>query len=102
MLRNFFEKQVFPERASFNLALAVFAFNVFVVCLFFLLAAIVGLPDPIQQISGRATLGEAKAMLMLTVLWGIGNSLLLLGFVDAIKPGKTGFRRPGHSPMARA
>ncbi len=86
MFARLFNEQIFTNKPSFHLALAVFAFNIFVVCLFALLSALFGIPDPVSQLAGTATLDDAKGILMLSGFWAIGNSLLLLGLVDAMKP----------------
>ena len=75
-----------PLASRATIALAVFAFNIFVVCLFALLSALFGIPDPVSQLAGTATLDDAKGILMLSGFWAIGNSPLLLGLVDAMKP----------------
>ena len=89
MFSKYFSNQLFPGKTSFSLALALFAFNVFVVCLFALLYAVIGIPDPVSQISGFATIEDAKTLLALGGFWSIGNTLLLLGFLDAVKPATT-------------
>lgn len=86
MFSRMFKDQLFASRPSFHLGLAVFAFNIFVVCLFSLLSAIFDMPNPVTQIAGKATLDDAKGILMLSGFWAIGNSLLLLGLIDAMKP----------------
>ena len=89
MFDRLFRDHIFPNRSSFNLALAVFAFNLFIICLFALLRAINGMPDPVSQIAGVGQLEDAKVMLTLSGCWAIGNSMLLLGFADAIKVEKS-------------
>ena len=86
MFEKLFHKQIFPNRSSFNLAIAVFAFNLIVLCLFVLLNTVFGLENPLTRKAGTGTLEDARGVLMLCGFWAIGNCLLLLGLVDAMKP----------------
>jgi hypothetical protein len=85
MFEWLFRKQMFPNLSSFTIALALFAFNVFIVCLLLLLRAIHAIPDPFTHLTGVASLEDARGLLIVTAMWSIGNTLILLGMIDAVR-----------------
>lgn len=86
MFDQLFRKEIFPNRPSFHLALAVFTFNLIVLSLFALLSLLFGLENPVTKVKTTATIDDVRALLALCGFWAIGNCLLLLGLVDAMKP----------------
>ena len=84
MFERVFCSDIFHNKQGFNLALGIFTFNLILFCIVLILRAVNGIPDPFTHIAGVGQLHEAKTLLSILALWAIGNSLLLLGFVDAI------------------
>lgn len=80
-----FREHVFPNLPSFGMALGLFAFNLTLFCLFLILRAVNFIPDPVTQLSGVGRIEDAQSLLVLSAFWSIGNILLLLGFVDALR-----------------
>lgn len=85
MFTRLLKNDLFPNRPSFAIAIGLFAFNLLIICLLALLRAIHAIPDPMTQISGLGTLEDARGLMMITAVWSIGNSVILLGLIDATR-----------------
>lgn len=88
MFTRLFKNDIFPNRASFAFAVGLFAFNLFIICLLALLRAVHAIPDPLTQIAGLGSLEDARGLMMITAVWSIGNSVILLGLIDALRKGR--------------
>ncbi len=88
MFESIFCRDIFHNKQGFSLALGIFTFNLILFCMVLILRALNGIPDPITHIAGVGQLQDAKALMSVLALWAIGNSLLMLGFVDAVKDEK--------------
>ena len=88
MFQNLFIKPLFPNRAAFRLAIALTAFNLVILALFALLRMVFHLPNPLTQLQGVASLEDVHGFIGIASMWAIGNILLLLGILDAVRPGK--------------
>ncbi len=85
MLNKMDKTNIFSNRASLNRAVGIFAFNSFVLCVLLALHAVNQIPDITGVIFGVAHLEDAKSLLLVTGAWAMGNAVLLLGFVDAVR-----------------
>lgn len=73
----------FRNKSSFRIAVALTAFNFFIIGAFFVLAKVFDLPDPVTQARGVASIGDLMRSMVLAALWSIGDAVLLLAFLQA-------------------